>query len=66
MNNSILEMMNVALDSSNHYIDLVTTRITEEMLDIKSFVTMINYNIDPLFIDEQWAMLNSRRPDQMN
>ena len=65
MNNSILEMTNVAVDSSNQYIDLVTTRITEDMLDIKSFVTVINYNIDPLFIDEQWAMLNSRRPDEL-
>ena len=64
MNNSIEHITNTD-DSKNQYIDLVKTQITEEMLDIKSFVTVINYDIDPLFIDEQWAMLNSRRPDEL-
>ena len=65
MNDSILEMTNNSVDSLNQYIDIVKTRITEEMMDIKSFVTVINYDIDPLFVDEQWAMLNSRRPDEL-
>ena len=49
----------------NEYMDLVKTQVSEDMLDIKGFVTAINFNIDPLIIDEQWNMLNTRRPDEL-
>ena len=49
----------------NEYMDLVKSQISSDMLDIKGFVTAINFNIDPLIIDEQWNMLNTRRPDEL-
>lgn len=49
----------------NGYIDLVKTQHSQEMLDIKGFVAATNYDIDPLIIDEQWNMLNTRRPDEL-
>ena len=52
-------------EMQNEYTDLVKTQISEDMLDIKGFVTAINFNIDPLIIDEQWNMLNTRRPNEL-
>ena len=52
-------------DVQNEYMDLVKSQFTQDMLDIKGFVSAINYNIDPLIIDEQWNMLNTRRPDEL-
>ena len=49
----------------NEYMDLVKTQVSEDMLDIKGFVTAINLNIDPLIIDEQWNMLNTRSPNEL-
>ena len=52
-------------EGMNQYVDLVKTRITEDLMDVKSFVQAIQFNIDPLFIDEQWNMLNSKSPDEL-
>ena len=52
-------------EMQNEYTDLVKTQISSDMLDIKGFVTAVNFNIDPLIIDEQWNMLNARRPDEL-
>ena len=53
-----------AQDTENRYMDLVKTQHSMDMLSIKDFVKVVNYNIDPLFIDEQWTMLNVRSPDE--
>ena len=52
-------------EGMNQYVDLVKARITEDLMDVKSFVQAIQFNIDPLFIDEQWNMLNSKSPDEL-
>ena len=52
-------------EMQNEYTDLVKTQVSEDMLDIKGFVTAINFNIDPLIIDEQWNMLNTRSPNEL-
>ena len=49
----------------SEYLELAKTQTSEDMMDIKDFVIAINYNIDPLIIDEQWNMLNTRRPDEL-
>ena len=54
-----------SIDAQNEYSELVKTQTSEEMLDIKGFVTATNFNIDPLIIDEQWNMMNTRRPDEL-
>ena len=36
------------------------------MLSIQSFVSKTQFNIDPLFVDEQWAMMNTQRSDELN
>ena len=67
--NIITDDMETTIISSaevqNEYTDLVKTQISEDMLDIKGFVTAINFNIDPLIIDEQWNMLNTRSPNEL-
>ena len=60
-----MELSIVDTSAKNQYMDLVKTQNTMEMLDIKSFVRAINYNIDPLIVDEQWNMLNVRSPDEL-
>ena len=55
----------ISTDAQNEYLDLVKTQISDDMLDIKGFVNATHYNIDPLIIDEQWNMLNTRRPDEL-
>ena len=52
-------------DMENRYTDLVNKQHSEDMLDIKGFVKATDYDIDPLIIDEQWNMLNARRPDEL-
>ena len=52
-------------NEQNRYIELARTRVGESMLSIQDFVRDINYNIDPLFVDEQWNMLNTKRPDEL-
>ena len=34
------------------------------MLTIQSFVSKTQFNIDPLFFDEQWTMRNTQRSDE--
>ena len=53
-----------AQDTKNRYMDLVKTQRSMDMLSIKDFVKVSNYNIDPLILDEQWNMLNVRRSDE--
>ena len=36
------------------------------MLSIQLFVSKTQFNIDPLFVDEQWAMMNTQRSDELN
>ena len=38
---------------------------TQGMMSIKDFVRVTEYNIDPLIIDEQWQMLNTRSADEL-
>ena len=57
--------MITSTEEQNEYTDLVKTQSSEDMLDIKGFVAAINFDIDPLIIDEQWNMLNSRRSDEL-
>jgi len=52
-------------NEQNRYIELARARVGENMLSIQDFVRVINYNIDPLFVDEQWNMLNSERADEL-
>ena len=54
-----------APDAENRYMDLVKTQHSMDMLSIKDFVRAINYDIDTLIIDEQWSMLNSKRPNEL-
>ena len=53
----------VATEIHNEYLNIAKTQVSSDMLDIKGFVDAINYDIDPLIIDEQWNMLNTIRPD---
>jgi len=52
-------------NEQNSYIELARAHVGENMLSIQDFVRVINYNIDPLFVDEQWNMLNSKRADEL-
>ena len=61
MENTIITLTN----ENNQYVDLVKAHTSEEMYNIKDFVHATNYNIDPLIIDEQWNMLNTRRLDEL-
>ena len=38
---------------------------TQGMMSIKDFVRVTEYDIDPLIIDEQWQMLNTRSADEL-
>ena len=57
--------MITSTEEQNEYTDLVKTQSSEDMLDIKGFIAAINFDIDPLIIDEQWNMLNTRRPNEL-
>ena len=65
MINTITQITHVTSDADNMYTDLVKEHISEDMMNIKEFIKVTNYNIDPLIVDEQWAILNTRRPDEM-
>ena len=52
-------------NEQNRYIELAQARAGENMFSIQDFVRVINYNIDPLFVDEQWNMLNAQRPEEL-
>ena len=65
MINTITQITHVTSDADNMYIDLVKEHISEDLLNIKQFIKITNYNIDPLIVDEQWAILNTRTPDEM-
>ena len=55
--------------SVNPYIDIAKESFQEHfgrMMTIQSFVSKTNFNIDPLFVDEQWAMMNTQRSDELN
>ena len=52
-------------ETKNKYLEFVKTLNSDSMLSIKEFVRATNYNIDPLIIDEQWNMLNTKSADEM-
>ena len=52
-------------EAHNQYMEFVKAQNSEQMLSIKEFVTATNYNIDPLIIDEQWNMMNTRSPNEL-
>ena len=52
-------------ETKNKYLEFVKTMNSDSMLNIKEFVMATNYNIDPLIIDEQWNMLNTKSADEM-
>ena len=52
----------------NPFIDFARQSFEEQygrMLSIQSFVAKTNFNIDPLFVDEQWTMMNTIRTDEL-
>ena len=54
---------------SNPFMELAKAVIQQEhsdMLSIHSFVERTQFNIDPLFVDEQWTMMNTQRSDELN
>ena len=54
---------------TNPYIDLVLSVTRENginsMLSVQSFITKIAFNIDPLFVDEQWNMMNTLTSEEL-
>ena len=68
MNHIFITMETIIVTPSKddcEYMELAKTQITEEMLNIKDFVKITEYNIDPLIIDEQWQMLNTKSADEL-
>ena len=65
----IVPRNNVAV-VNNPFMELAQTVIQEEhcsnVLSVQNFVTRTQFNIDPLFVDEQWAMMNTQRSDELN
>ena len=55
---------------NNPFMELARTVIQHEhysnVLSVQMFVTRTQFNIDPLFVDEQWAMMNTQRSDELN
>lgn len=55
---------------NNPFMELARTVIQQEhcsnVLSVQMFVTRTQFNIDPLFVDEQWAMMNTQRSDEFN
>ena len=55
---------------NNPFMELARTVIQQEhcsnVLSVQMFVTRTQFNIDPLFVDEQWAMMNAQRSDELN
>ena len=52
----------------NPYIEFAQETFQENfgrMMSIQLFVSKTQFNIDPLFVDEQWAMMNTTRNDQL-
>lgn len=54
-------------ETVNPYIKLACSVIEQqpEMLTIQGFVNRTGYKIDALFVDEQWAMMNSQQAHEM-
>ena len=53
-------------DTQNPYLNLERQRpFLSDVLDINSFIRETNYDIDPLFVDEQWSMMNVISPFQL-
>ena len=50
-------------DTKNPYLHLERQRpFLSDVLDINSFIRETNYDIDPLFVDEQWSIMNVISP----
>ena len=53
-------------DTQNPYLNLERQRpFLSDVLDINSFIRETNYDIDPLFVDEQWSIMNVISPFQL-
>ena len=53
-------------DTKNPYLHLERQRpFLSDVLDINSFIRETNYDIDPLFVDEQWSIMNVISPFQL-
>jgi hypothetical protein len=53
-------------DTQNPYLNLERQRpFLSDVLDINSFIKETNYDIDPLFVDEQWSIMNVISPFQL-
>ena len=55
---------------SNPFMDLARTVVLEERcltaLSVQMFVTRTHFDVDLLFVDEQWSMMNTQRSDDLN
>ena len=55
--------------ASNPFMDLARTVVIEERclsaLSVQLFVTRTQFDIDLLFVDEQWSMTNTQRSDEL-
>ena len=50
----------------NPYLNLERQRpLGSEVFDINSFIKETNYDIDPMFVDEQWIIMNVISPSQL-
>ena len=50
----------------NPYLNLERQRpLGSEVFDINSFIKETNYDIDPMFVDEQWVIMNVISPSQL-
>ena len=53
-------------DVNNPYLILERQRpIGSDIFEINAFIKETNYDIDPLFVDEQWSMMNVISPSQL-
>ena len=54
---------------TNPYTDLVLTVMREHgidtMLMVQEFITKTQFNIDRMFVDEQWNMMNTQQSDEL-
>ena len=55
---------------SNPFMDLARTVVLEERcltaLSVQMFVTRTHFDVDLLFVDEQWSMMSAQRSDELN
>ena len=53
-------------DTQNPYLNSERqSQYLSDVLDINGFIKKTNYDIDPLFVDEQWSIMNVISPFQL-